>query len=184
VSTLHLTDATTSVGGEQCAHVTPASEPATLVVVAFEGSPARWLGRWETAVGERPDRVTFVLAEDVLSWSGGDAGRRIRRAAPPATDVDVRGVSSPGNLTGLGVTLTEVLDDHASGAEPVVCVQSVTVLLQYSPVAEVYQFLHTLVAQIARNEGTAHVHLHDPAHAEEIVKTLAPLFDRIRDDGG
>ena len=62
------------------------------------------------------------------------------------------------------------------------CFQSLTVLLQYAPLDEVYQFLHTLETHVKRTDAAAHFHLHVDAHDEEAVDTLRPVFDRVRRD--
>jgi hypothetical protein len=181
VSTLHLTASTTAIGARQCVHATPTPSASSVAVVAFERSPARWLDRWTTVVDHRPDRLTFVV-DDATSWTAGNVEDRLRSVADTATDVDVRSVSSPGNLTELGVTLTAMFDSHDPATDVALCLQSLTVLLQYSPVEQVYQFLHTLITQVDRHGATAHFHLHDPAHDEGTVGTLRPLVDRILRD--
>jgi hypothetical protein len=183
-STLHLTDTPTTVGAHACARVTPSAYTARrtprLIVVALAGSPVRWLDGWESATDADIDRATFVV-DEATSWRAGDAHDRLDAEASPVTDVCVRTVASPGNLTDLGVTLTEALE--AESADPtLLCFQSLTVLLQYSPSDDVYRFLHTLVTHVDRADVTAHFHLHADAHEAETVATLRPLFDRVRRD--
>lgn len=180
VSTLHLSERTTAIGAQECARV--ASDPggADVLVVAFAGSPARWLDGWQVAVGD-PPRATFVV-NDAAAWTAGDPRERIESVAAADTAVRTEFVDSPGNLTDLGVTLTEALEAHASRApRTILCLQSLSVLLQYAPLDEVYQFLHTLVGHLERFEVTGHFHLHEHAHDEEAIANLRPVFDRIRD---
>ncbi|WP_251329616.1 DUF7504 family protein [Haloplanus pelagicus] len=184
-STLHLTDTPTTVEARTCESVTPPActeqDTPGIIVVALAGSPVRWLDGWESAIDTDTDRATFVV-DEAASWLAGDAKDRLDAEAPPATDVCVRTVASPGNLTDLGVTLTEALETQS--ADPtLLCFQSLTVLLQYSPSDEVYRFLHTLVTHVDRADVTAHFHLHEGAHEAETVATLRPLFDRVRSDG-
>ncbi|WP_251341233.1 DUF7504 family protein [Haloplanus halophilus] len=180
MSTLHLTDAVTTVGARQCANATPSPDKPTVIVVALAGSPGQWLDRWERAADTDTDRATFVV-DDATSWLAGDPRDRLAAESSPDTEVCVRTVASPGNLTDIGVTLTEVLDEEST-ERALLCFQSLTVLLQYAPLDEVYQFLHTLVAHVDRAGATAHFHLHEAAHDEETVDTLRPLFDRVRGD--
>lgn len=180
MSTLHLTDVVTTVGARQCTHATPRPEAPAIVVVALAGSPIRWLDGWQSSANAEVERATFVV-DDAASWTAGDPETRLDAEARPTTDVSVRTVSSPGNLTDIGVKLTEVLDGH-SAQRPLLCFQSLTVLLQYAPLDEVYQFLHTLVSHVDRTEATAHFHLHADAHDDDTVATLRTLFDRVRYD--
>jgi hypothetical protein len=104
--------------------------------------------------------------------------------AAPDTAVRTDPVASPGNLTDLGVTLTRRLESHgASDPRTILCLRSLTVLLQYSAPDEVYRFLHTLLAQLDRFDATGHFHLHREAHDRETIDALRPLFDRVRRDG-
>lgn len=101
--------------------------------------------------------------------------------ADPDTTVRTEFVDSPGNLTDLGVTLTERLetsDDRDS--RTVLCCQSLTVLLQYSEDDEVFQFIHTLTGHLDRFDATGHFHLHERAHDDETVAAFRSLFDRVR----
>jgi hypothetical protein len=58
-------------------------------------------------------------------------------------------------------------------------VRSLTVLLQYAPLGDVYQFLHTLIGHLDRFDATGHFHLHEHAREAETMATLRPMFDRI-----
>lgn len=181
-STLHLTDDATTPTADACVHATPEPVGTDLLVVAFAGSPVRWFEGWRTAVGD-PERATFVVT-DAAAWLAGHPRDRIEAVAPADTTVRTEAVDSPGNLTDLGVTLTERLmaaDEHDS--RTVLCCQSVTVLLQYSTLAETYQFLHTLLGHVEQFDAVGHFHLHEDAHDDETVATLRSLFDRVRRDG-
>ncbi|AXG09512.1 DUF7504 family protein [Haloplanus rubicundus] len=180
MSTLHLADGDTATTAAQCARVAPGG--SDLLVVAFEGSPARWLDGWRTAVGD-PDRATFVVA-DAAEWLAGAPRARIDSAAAPDTTVSTSLVDSPGNLTDLGVTLLDALESHdAADARTTFCCQSLTVLLQYSTTDEMYQFLHVLIRHLERFDAVGHFHLHERAHDAETVATLRRPFDRVRSDG-
>lgn len=171
---------------QTCAHVADAAgddgliDGVDVIVVALAGSPTRWLDRWSETVDTH--RATFVVDESV-DWIAGYPQERLQSASPTDTDVQVDAVASPGNLTDIGVTLTTLLEDHAERDRPtVLCFQSVTVLLQYSSLDEVYRFLHTLVGHVDGFGATSHFHLHADAHEEETVATLRPVFDRVRSD--
>lgn len=181
-STLYLTGGGTTTMAGACVHATPEPVGTDLLVVAFAGSPVRWFEGWRTAVDD-PERATFVVT-DAEAWLAGHPRDRIETAATTDTTVRTELVDSPGNLTDLGVTLTERLmaaDEH--DPRTVLCCQSLNVLLQYSTLDEVYQFLHTLLGHLERFDATAHFHLHENAHDDETVATLRSLFDRVRRDG-
>jgi hypothetical protein len=182
VSTLHLTDGDTATAAAACARAAPAPVGSDLLVVTFEGSPARWLDGWRTVVDD-PGRATFVVT-DAADWLAGAPRSRIESAAAPDTTVSTSLVDSPGNLTDLGVTLLDALESHdGTDARTMFCCQSLTVLLQYSTAEEVYQFLHVLISHLERFDTVGHFHLHERAHDAETIATFRRLFDRVRSDG-
>lgn len=108
MSTLHIADCATATAAAQSVRVAPGG--SDLLAVALEGSPARWLDSWRTAVGD-PDRATLVVA-DAAEWLAGVPRSRIESGAVPDTTVRTPFVDSPGNLTDLGVTLLDALESH------------------------------------------------------------------------
>lgn len=95
--------------------------------------------------------------------------------AAPSTRTEV--VSDPGDLTGMGIAVTECLD--ALPPEPRVCFDSLTVLLQYVDVERAFRFLHVLSRYLADVDGSLHVHLDPATGDDEAVATLASLFDAV-----
>jgi hypothetical protein len=176
VSTLHLSEVRTAIGARQCARVVPDPDGVD-IVVALAGSPVRWLDGWQSAIDD-PSRATFVVHE-AASWLAGDPRDRIETAATADSTVRAEFVDSPGNLTDLGVTLLEALEAHAERDSRTALCLSLTVLLQYAPLDDVYRFLHTLVGHLDRFDATGHFHLHEHAHAAETIATLRPVFDRV-----
>jgi hypothetical protein len=184
VSTLHLAQTRTVVHARQCACLASATRapPRDVVVVGLASSPARWLDQLTAAVDGDIDRATFVIPDDA-DWRAGDPRARLESTSPPGTDVRVASVASPGNLTDVGVTLTEELKAYESrDARTDLCFQSLTVLLQYASLDEVYRFLHALLANLDAADATGHFHLHEDAYDERTVASLRPLFDRVCGD--
>lgn len=180
MSTLHPSATRTAIGARQCARTVTDPAETDVLVVALAGSPARWLDDWR-AVATDPPRATFVV-QDAASWLAGTPYDRIETVASAETTVRTELVDSPGNLTDLGVTLMEALEAHAANDQrTVLCFQSLTVLLQYAPLDEVCQFLHTLVGHVDRFGATGHFYLHEHAHETATIDTLRPVFDRVRD---
>lgn len=187
VGTLHLTDARTTIHARQCASIASATASVhrDVIVVALAASPARWFEQWADAVGDATDHGTFVIPDDV-AWRASDACARLEAAAPEV-DVSVATVASPGNLTDIGVTLTEQLKslgarDDDAGPEVELCFQSLTSLLQYASLDDVYRFLHALLANLDAYSAVGHFHLHAGAHDERTVASLRPLFHRVEED--
>lgn len=138
-----------------------------LLRVSYGGSPRHVADDWEAAFDRSPTRSLEVVA------SGG--GTAIR-------EDDTRRVAHvpPGDLTGLGVTLSGALERcSAGGVESALCFDSLTVVLQFVEPRIVFQFLHTL-AGLIRTAGTrTHFHLDPTAVDERTVATLKSLFDAL-----
>ncbi|MDZ7702775.1 MAG: hypothetical protein U5J98_12340 [Halobacteriales archaeon] len=99
----------------------------------------------------------------------------------------VLSVSSPGDLTGIGIKIGEFLEAWADdGHELVLCFHTLTTFLQYADLRSVYQFVHSLTGRVRVAGGTAHYHLDPTAHDERTVNTLLALFDAVveREPGG
>ena len=99
-----------------------------------------------------------------------------------ADDVTLKSVSTPDDLTGLGITLSRALSTHE---DAVVCFDSLTALLQHVDRETAYEFLNALTGHLYAADASAHFHLDPGAHDARTVDALASLFDAIveREDG-
>lgn len=84
-------------------------------------------------------------------------------------------VSTPSDLTGLGINIGKVLSDWE---KPVlVCFDSLTAMLQYVDIQTAYEFLHAITGQIHAAGARAHFHIDPSAHDPKDVAGIASLFD-------
>lgn len=136
------------------------------------GSPAEKLDDRVEHAGIEPASTTVV---DV------DAAAR-SAAAASAPDhhrsVDVERIQDPGDLLAIGRALSGRLDGEG---DPVVCVDSLTDLLQYSSDRELFRFLDVLTDAVERSGGIAHYHMDPEAHDPETIRTLEVQFDAVID---
>lgn len=93
-------------------------------------------------------------------------------------DVSVETVSAPADLTGLGITLSQMLSETD---DVTLCFDSLSALLQYVDRETAYEFLHAVTGQLYAAGATAHFHLDPTAHDRQTVDALASLFDAIID---
>jgi len=93
-----------------------------------------------------------------------------------ADDVTVKSVSTPDDLTGLGITLSQALSTHD---DAVVCFDSLTAALQYVDTETAYEFLNALTGHLYAADARAHFHLDPTAHDTTTVDALASLFDAV-----
>lgn len=95
---------------------------------------------------------------------------------PEDDDVTVRSVSTPDDLTGLGITLSQALSTHE---DALVCFDSLTVVLQYVATETAYEFLNALTGHLYAADAKAYFYLDPAAHDTQTVEALASLFDAV-----
>ena len=154
----------------QFGDVAGVSEDASLRLLALEFSPrvTTDLDAWERRLGRRPSELAVVTA------GPGEGATE--------TEHPVKSVSSPADLTGIGMATTKFLADwEAAPGTPVVVLDSLTVLLQYTSTRSLYQFLHALTVRIGEADAHGLFHLDPATQDEKTVHTLASLFDAVAD---
>ncbi len=92
---------------------------------------------------------------------------------PPIT---VERVSDPGDLPQLGISISQLIDDWHN-RRVVVCLDSLTVLLQHAEPDRVFRFLHILHGRLSDVNASAHFHLDTRVHDIGTISTLNSLFD-------
>ncbi|MBP1986133.1 DUF7504 family protein [Halolamina salifodinae] len=92
----------------------------------------------------------------------------------------VRYVSSPKNLTEIGVKFTELVESfETDGADAAVGIHSLSELLIYWDVDRVYQFLRVLLAECRDLDWPAAAVVDDDAAGEQAATTLTQPFDAV-----
>ena len=157
-----------------------ASDGWNVLWVTLTGSPDDRLAAWREHVGEAlPADVRFV-----------DVGGETRSTSPsdpriPGASFAVETVSSPRDLTTLGVRITNGLAELTGGeAQTVVCFDSLTPMLQYVELERAFQFLHVLARNVHSEGVLAHYHMDPGAHSEQAVNTIKTLADTVVDPRG
>lgn len=130
----------------------------TVLWVSFERSPDECLSACPTADADR-----------VVLSAGGSA------ADPPAPDVTVDTVSTPSDLTALGIKLSQFLS--TTEGEITVCFGSLTALLEHVDLETAFEFLHTVTRQCYDAGARIHFHVDPAAHDDATVATIASLCD-------
>jgi KaiC/GvpD/RAD55 family RecA-like ATPase len=86
----------------------------------------------------------------------------------------VTNVGSPADLTGISMPVSEFLQDTD---EPVLALDSISSLLMYVDEAPVFRLLSVLTSHVRQSDGVGLYTLDDGCHEDEVVATLAQLFD-------
>ena len=163
---------TSSMGStDRCsALLSTATEETTILWVTYTTPPSDCIEQYREAGGV--GSLSIIAVGDMPTDTPDDA-----------TDVTVKSVSTPDDLTGLGITLSQALSTHE---DPLVCFDSLSVLLQYVDRETAYEFLNAVTGHLYAADATAHFHLDPSAHDRATVDALASLFDAVaeREDGG
>ena len=95
-------------------------------------------------------------------------------------DAHTRYVPTPENLTRIGVKFTQFFDDYRSRYDRIsVGLYSVSQLLMYSDVREVYQFLQVLTGKIQSADWLGAAVLDPTMHDAQTYNTLQNSFDAV-----
>jgi KaiC/GvpD/RAD55 family RecA-like ATPase len=96
-------------------------------------------------------------------------------------DERVKYTSSPVDMTGVGIKLSETLESFQShGVDKTrVMVHSLSTLLMYSDLQTVFRFLHVFTGRIQSVDGLGLFCIDSTAHDDRTMNTLTQLFDGI-----
>ena len=129
---------------------------------------------WMSHFTDAPSRMVIISAVDQATSEGMSTEELLSGLSPTVIPLD-----HPGNLTEFGVRLTDQLvESNADETRAMVCIHSLTALLQYVSLDELFRFLQTFHGQIKSVGGVAHCHLNPAVHDETTTSTLRLLFDR------
>lgn len=138
--------------------------------VTYSRSPSACIEEYRATATAESESLSVIAVGDMATVES------------PPDDVTVESVSAPEDLTGLGITLSQLLSDHEQAT---VCFDSLTVLLQYVDHETAYEFLNAVTGHLYAADASAHFHLDPTAHERREIDALASLFDAIAewDDG-
>lgn len=169
-----------------CPELLTVGEPdrTNLLWVTYTSTPDDCLRRWLQHAGERPAEMKILSVGDVMRSAA--AARTGGGRMPTASVVD--SLANPGDVTGLGIKISEQLQEWSrNDNQTVVCFDSLTTALQYVDLQTTYKFLHVLTGRFDTVDAIAHFHVDPDAHDDATVNTLKSLFDAVveyTDEGG
>lgn len=97
-------------------------------------------------------------------------------------ELTIDSVSSSTDVTGLGVTITNRLDEWTADTpdrQIVACFHSVTALLQYIDLQQAFKFLDVVTRRFTAANAIAHYHMDPAAHDNQTIRRVIPLFDVV-----
>lgn len=149
-----------------------------LLVVSYRHGPDEWFRRWRTEVGSLPSEVGFVdVGETTRSTAAqSQSGADSPSPAEPLPFVDA--VADPADLSRLGVRISQYLESWTgNGRQTVVCVDSLTALLDHVETQRAFRFLHILAGRVESVDGAGYYLLDPTAHDDESLALLREFAD-------
>ena len=170
-------------------HLKPAADTTATEVLAvtYSNTPDEWVANWRASVGALPEELAIVAVGEAtrsVATASGEAGVR---SQGPSASPKLRTVGSPGDLTGVGMAVSEWLADREgdpaieNGA--VVSLGSLTVLLDHVTLDRAFQFLHVLSGRVSHAGALGYYYLDPAEHDRRTVATLETLFDAVVEHG-
>lgn len=97
-------------------------------------------------------------------------------------DPRIKYASSPVDMTGIGIKISEFLQDFYESrglTENRVLLHSVSTLLMYSDLQTVFRFLHVFTGRIQSADALGVYVIDSTAHDDQTMNTLKQLFDAV-----
>jgi KaiC/GvpD/RAD55 family RecA-like ATPase len=141
------------------------------IVVTTKDSAKKILSKYETLLDGADAHVGIV---DCVSKQQGvgnvDEDRRVKYA------------SSPVDMTGIGINLSEFLEEFyetRSIQRNRILLHSVSTLLMYSDLQTVFRFLHVFTGRVQSADALGIYVIDSTAHDDQTMNTLKQLFDGV-----
>lgn len=149
--------------------------PTHALVVTFVKGRDSWVEDWRRSVGDLPDDLVVLTTTDGFGGDGRD-----RAEAGPGDGVVTEYVSSPGDLTGLGMIIGKYLERwYQDEGDIRVLFDSLTTVLQYGEPQDVYRFLHLMTTRLDGAEASAYFLFDPETQDEQTVASVKSSFQAI-----
>ncbi|WP_255191725.1 RAD55 family ATPase [Natronobeatus ordinarius] len=145
------------------------------IVVTTKDSAERVLSRFESSVGE-------TSSLDDANVGVVDCVTKQRGLGTAEDDPRIKYASSPVDMTGIGIKLSEFLQEfyEVRGlSQNRILLHSVSTLLMYSNLQTVFRFLHVFTGRIQSANALGVYVIDSTAHEDQTMNTLKQLFDGV-----
>ncbi|WP_458210661.1 helix-turn-helix transcriptional regulator [Haladaptatus sp. NG-SE-30] len=153
-------------------------ENMSLAAVTYTQPPGQWLEDWQRSVGSLPRETQFIHASGMAEPETYD------EKTPDDVSTAVVDPTDPMEIV---VPLSNYLEEWTdSGTQPVVSVQTLTVLLEYVDFDTAFRYLHILTHRVQAAGAVGYFQMDPDIHDPETINTLKTLFDvvvEVSEDG-
>jgi len=163
---------------EACADLLTLTEPAdeTVLSVTVTQTAEERVREWHSHIDEWPAQMGIISTGEFTRSATATTSSAHHLTEP----LEIEAISDPADLTGLGITINTFLSEWADREQQiVVCVHSLTPLLQYVDLQRLFRFLHVLIRRFQTQDAVAHFHLDPNAHDAQTVNILTQLVGAV-----
>lgn len=148
-----------------------ASESDTACLVTTKAQAPRIRSWFESVVGDLDGWDLSII----------DAVSRSMAFERQSDSPGIEHVSSPADLTGIGIKLTGIFSDwhERSVVDPRLAVHSLSTLLMYADLKQVYRFLYVVTGRLRVVDGVGAYTLDTNGGSSEVLSTFKQLFDAM-----
>lgn len=151
-------------------------EEVNIWCLAITLSPEERIWHWHNRRGSLPTRFKIVTTGSPFP----ESEQVVSQDEKPLESPEVIRSDDPGNLTKIGVEFTEALTEWQDTPErTMICIHSVTALIQYVEFSKIFKFLHKLKTEVEQTNAVAHYHMDPSAHEATTVGKIKQLFDTV-----
>lgn len=146
--------------------------PGTVLGVTVASSPGERMSEWGAVIDSVKTTLSFVDVSHggrsaAMSADGFGGQNGVIVNVVEVEDVD---------LQRIGTEIASQLENADQGPV-VVCIDSLTDLLQFESERTLHRFLNVLTARVEEADAVAHYHIDADGHPDRTFDTLEPLFD-------
>ncbi|WP_435159718.1 helix-turn-helix transcriptional regulator [Haladaptatus sp. DFWS20] len=144
---------------------------ANLAAVTYTQPPNQWLADWQRSVGSLPSETRFIHASGMVQSTTYD-----EQTPDDVTTAVVDPTDPMEIIVPLSNHLKAWTDDET---QPIVSVQTLTVLLEYVDFDTAFRYLHILTHRIQAAGAVGYFQMDPDIHDPETINTLKTLFDIV-----
>lgn len=174
---LHCAPSVDGTGSDVCRRLLSADDRSAVVGVTVTTTPDEWVRTHRLDVEGSPEIRIVNTGDNVRSTATDTTGGENR----PGADITVSTVRHNGNLTKLGVALTESFEGLSPDGEKAIalCFDDVASLFHHADDTTVAKFFQVLTNLVAVNDAVAHYHVNPAAIGDQALNRVKISMDAV-----
>lgn len=151
--------------------------PNNYLAISLNSTPDDRINHWKTHISPQlPATLNIIAVGDITRSAAKTASQTY---TTDTSDINITAIKSVEDLTGIGIAAFKHTNswEDTHQKRNVVCLDSITTLLQYTSAKHTYRFLHTLLTRLTSSNMLIHAHIDPAAHDTTTLSIIENLFD-------